>query len=113
MTNEEKLDLFADLIDPFAEILSDKEVQEVVFSGKPTLLIVKVALKKHKTAVIQIMARIEGVPVEQYEITWDLPKKLVNLLNKPEIQDLFTLQGRQKGVGSSGSATENTKDGAN
>lgn len=85
-SNEEELDLFAELIDPFSEILQDKAVKE---AGN-VLKSVKIAVKNHKQAVLQIFALLDGVPVEEYHITaLAIPAKLVALLNDPALQDLF------------------------
>lgn len=112
-TNEETLDLFADLLEPAAEIFSDKEVVNHLRSGEKPVRAVKFAIKNHKQAIIEIMARLDGKEPEDYEVNLvSIPVKLVNLFNKPEFKDLFTLQGQKADVKHSGSATENTGDGA-
>lgn len=114
-TNEEQLELFADLLEPVAEIISDKEVAEILKGkGKP-ITAVKLAIKNHKGAVISILAALDGETVAEYKVPSPagLVVKLLNLLNSPEIQDLFTLQGQTKSAVSSGSAMENTGDGVN
>ena len=113
-TNEQELELFADLLEPFAEILGDKAVSDVFRSkGKP-ITAIKYVIKNHKAAVIEILARIDETPVEEYHVSaLALPVKLLNLLNRPELKDLFTLQGQMNDAASFTSATENTEDGAN
>lgn len=111
-TNEEELDLFADLLDPVAEILSDNAVANVFRSNGKPITAVKYAIKNHKQAVIEILARIDGEPVESYRVTaLSLPVKILALLNKPEVKDLFTSQGMSDDAGSSSSAMENIEDG--
>ena len=110
-TNEEELDLFADLIEPASEILSDQAVITALQASKP-LIAVKWAIKKHKMAVIEMLAKIDDVPVEEYRVTaLSLPIKLLALLNEPEMQELFTVQGQKSRGVASGTATENTEDG--
>ena len=111
-TNEEKLDLFADLLEPFAEIIADEEfIKQVQGNGKK-ILAVRTAIKNHKGAIIQILALIDGVPVEEYKVNLlALPFKVMDFLNRPEIADLFTGQVLKNGGASSGSATDNIKDG--
>ena len=110
-TNEEELELFADLIEPAAEILGDKAVSEA-FSSGTAVSGIKIAIKNHKQAVIEILARIDGVPVEEYKISAvALPIRLIKLLNRPEVKDLFTLPDQKSGAERSGSAGENIKDG--
>lgn len=112
--NEQKLELLADLIEPMSKILSDKDITDpIAKSSKPWTEIISLALKKHSAEIIEIMANIEGVPVEEYQINiLALPIKLMAFVNKPEVQELFTGQGQKIGNESSGSATENTEDGA-
>lgn len=112
-SNEEALDLFADLIEPAAEILSDPKVQNAIQSGGKPATAVKWAIKNHKQAVIEILARVDGIPVDEYSVNvFTLPKKLVELMNLPEVQELFTGQALNVNA-SSGSATVNTEDGVN
>lgn len=109
-SNEESLDLFADLLEPVAEILADAEVKEAFESKK--IRGVKVAIKNHKAEVVQILALIDGIPVEEYKVNvFTLPLKLLELLNKPEVAELFQSQGQMKVAATSGSATVNTEDG--
>lgn len=109
-SNEESLDLFADLLEPVAEILADAEVKEAFESKK--IRGVKVAIKKHKAEVIQILALVDGIPVEEYKVNvLTLPLKLLELLNKPEVAELFQSQGQMNFAATSGSATETMEDG--
>lgn len=110
LSNEESLDLFADLLEPVAEILADKDVKEAFESKK--ICGVKLAIKNHKAEVIQILALVDGIPVEEYKVSvFTLPMKLLELLNKPEVSELFQSQGQMKVAATSGSATGNTEDG--
>lgn len=111
-TSEDALDLFADILEPAAEILADDKVAEVIRTGGKPIRAVKYAIKNHKKEVIEILARIDGKDPETYEVNaLTLPARLIQLLNKPEIQDLFTLQDQIEDAASSGPATENTGDG--
>ena len=113
-TNEEKLELFADLLEPVAAILGDKDVRDSVTSGNPHVRTAALAIRKHKAEVIQILALLDGVPVEEYSVNLlALPVKLVRLLNKPEVAELFIGAERMNAAASSGSATESIEDGAN
>ena len=111
LTNEEALDLFADLIEPCAEILADKDVEKGF--RKAPIYAVKAAIKNHKKAVVMILALVDGVPVEDYKVNvLTLPIKALELFNNPMVQQLFTFQGQKNADKSSGSVTENTEDGA-
>lgn len=113
-TNEESLELFADLLEPAAKLLGDKEVREIVTRGEPPIRAAAAAIRNHKSEVIQILARLDGVPVEEYRVNLlVLPLKLVRLLNKPEVRELFIGAEQMNVAASSGSATENIEDGVN
>lgn len=112
-TNEEKLDLFADLMEPVAAILGDQEVRESITKDVPYIRVAALAIKKHKQEVITILALLDGVPVSEYKVNLiSMPVKLVRLLNTPEAQELFTGAELKNEAASSGSAMETTGDGA-
>lgn len=105
------LDLLADLIDPFCDILSDKEIAENLRTGGKKLTAVKLMIKKHKRAVVEIMAALDGKDPDTYEVgVLTLPMKLLELLNDPELMSLFTSAEQTGGAKPSGSASENTDD---
>ena len=90
---ERALDVLADLIDPVAEILGDKEISEALQSGKAPAKAIKLALKNHKRAVLDMMAAIDGEDPETYQPSlFVLPKRILDLLNDPEVQQLFASQ---------------------
>ena len=106
---EAALDILADLIEPVGEIMSDKEIGEVFkknrFKG------IGLAIKKHKKAVMKIMATMDGIPVEEYKCNvLTLPVKILELLNDPDLVQLFTYQGQTGDAKSSGSASENIEE---
>ena len=104
---EEALDLLADLIEPAAEIMQDKELA-TLFKEKNMAAAAKTAIKNHKRAVLEIMARLDGVDPNEYAPSiFALPAKLLEILNDPELVNLFTSQGQITEQTSSGSATAN------
>ena len=107
---EAAIDMLADLIEPAGEIMGDPNVADAS-RNKSRLAAVKVAIKNHKKAVIEILAVLDGIPVEEYEPNiFSLPVKLLEILNDKELAQLFTLQGQTGDATSSVSASENTKD---
>ena len=111
LTNEESLELFADLVEPVSEIIFDEEVRKALSENKAAKA-VKVAIKRHKRRIIEALALIDGIPVEEYKVNvWTLPMKIMGLVNTPEFSELFTSAGQTNAVDVSGSATENTGDG--
>ena len=106
---EAALDILSDLIEPAGEIMTDKEIGDVF--KKNRFRAIGLAIKNHKKAVMQIMATMDGVPVEEYKCNvFTLPVKILELLNDPDIVQLFTYQGQTGGANSSGSASENIED---
>lgn len=106
---EEALDLFADLLEPASEVMSDKEFVEYARAGNKVKAI-KMAIKNHKKAVIEILARLDGQEPEEYSVSFfTLPAKVLELVNDPAIKDLFIAQGQKMRNANSGSATENTE----
>ena len=106
---EAALDLLADLIEPAGEIMSDKEIGEVF--KKNRFRAIGLAIKNHKKAVMQILATMDGVPVDEYKCNvFSLPVKILELLNDPEMIQLFQYQGQTGDANSSGSASENTEE---
>ena len=106
---EAALDILADLIEPAGEIMSDKEIGEVF--KKDRFKAIGLAIKNHKRAVMQILATMDGVPVEEYKCNvFTLPAKILELLNDPDLIQLFTYQGQTGDANSSGSASENAEE---
>lgn len=111
---EEALDVLADIIEPLTMVLADVEIQELAKSKPAPVKYVKPMLKNHKGEIIEVLARLNNKPVEEYkkEVTLiTLPKELLDLINDPEVQSLFHSQGQTvlTPLASSGSATENTE----
>ena len=106
---EAALDILADLIEPVGEIMSDKEIGEVFKENR--FKAIGLAIKNHKKAVMQILAIMDGVPVDEYKCNvFTLPVKILELLNDPALVQLFTYQGQTGDANSSGSASENIEE---
>ena len=111
MTNEESLDMFADMLEPMSVILADKEVSAKFKDGTLAAGVAH-AIKRHKPEVIQILAATDGEPVETYKVNpIAIPFKLLHLLSSPEMKELFMSAGQMTEKGSSGSAMASTEDG--
>ena len=108
INGEEALDVLADIVDPFTEILTDEEVATHFKSGQ-RLRSVTTAIKKHKREVLLIMATIEGVDVADYKPNiLTLPGMIIEMLNDPAVQELFSSES-QTDAAYSGSATGSTE----
>ncbi len=107
--SDDSLDAFADLLEPASVIMGDAELKNLLKSDQPRIKAVKYAIKNHKK---EILAIFDGESPETYKVNiLTLPFKFMELLNTPEIIQLFTAQSRRNSVSTSGSATENTEGG--
>lgn len=103
---EAALDILAELIEPAGEIMSDKQIGDVFKENR--FKAIGLAIKNHKKAVMQILATMDGVPVDEYKCNvFSLPVKILEILNDPALIQLFTYQGQTGDAKSSGSASEN------
>ena len=85
---EQSLDVLADILDPIGEIVQDKEVRDLLKENK--LKGVALAIKTHKQAVIEILARLDGEEPDKYEINLlTVPKKVLEILNDDTLATLF------------------------
>lgn len=89
--DDEAMDLLADIIDPLMEISSDPKIKEMSEKKATRLEIVKYVMKNHRGPLKLIMAKLEGVPVEEYHYNvLTLPITLLEIFNEPEVSKLFT-----------------------
>lgn len=107
---EKAIEVFADLLDPVSKILSDEDVLKSIQGKEKQVVVIQKMLKSHTKEIIEIMAILDGTPVEEYEVDFvTLPMKLIEIFNDEAVIELFTLQGQKEESTSSGSATANTK----
>lgn len=89
---EAALDLLADIIEPATEIMSDPKIKDLV-KVENKGAIIKLLIKSHKKSIIEILAAIDGVPVDKYDVNvLTLPVKILEILNDQELMDFFTSQ---------------------
>lgn len=109
--NEAALDLLVEILEPASELMSDSDAVGLLYSKKPgdRMKGVTQMIKAHKSAVISILAALEGVPVDQYECGFfTLPTRLLEVLNDKELLSFFTDQQMNNTETHSSSAMENT-----
>lgn len=110
LKNEQAIEVLADMFDPIVEIASDDAIKSAARSDNK-ILVIKLMLKNHARSIFELMAALDGAPVEEYECNvLTLPTKLMELFNKPEFSFLFPSQSQKVEKTYSGSATENTGD---
>lgn len=97
------LDLLADIMEPAVEIMADADVRKAFDEGR--LHGASVAIKAHKGAVMQILARLEGVALEDYHCNvFTLPARLIEVLNDEELLGFFTEQAQTLNTSASSGA---------
>lgn len=105
---EKAIEVIADLIVPCTEILSDPEIRKS-FESDTRMILVKKILKLHGKSILEIMAILDGEDVETYSPSLvEIPKKLLKILNDPDVASLFMSQAQSNESANSGSASENT-----
>lgn len=109
------LDLVADLIDPVTEIMSDPVVAAAYRGTEKEpgskAKAIKVAIKTHKKAITTILALMDEEDPKTYEPSaMVIPVRLLQILNDPDMNSLFTLPDQTSEENTSGSASENSKD---
>ena len=108
------LDLVADLIDPVTEIMSDPVVAAAYRGTEKEpgskAKAIKVAIKTHKKAVTTILALMDEEDPKTYEPSaMVIPVRLLQILNDPDMNSLFTSADQSSEENTSGSVSENTK----
>lgn len=109
------LDLVADLIDPVTEIMSDPVVAAAYRGTEKEpgskAKAIKVAIKTHKKAVTTILALMDEEDPKTYEPSaMVIPVRLLQILNDPDMNSLFTSADQSSEENTSGSVSENSKE---
>lgn len=115
---DDALEVLAELLEPAVEILADADIAAAwrdknpnKTRGQKQLKAVSIAIKKHKEAVIAILAALDHETPDEYREKINvvtLPKKLLEVLNDKDLRNFFTSQEQTKGE-PSGSASANTE----
>lgn len=110
---EEAVEVLADIMAPASDIVADKEFQRMcATAGIPYMKIVAYILKEHKGAILDMYEplmkepKTEATPVKLIQLVMDI-------VQDPELSNLFFSQGQNEALKPSGSAMENTRDGGN
>lgn len=115
---DDALEVLAELLEPAVEILADADIAAAwrdknpnKTRGQKQLKAVSIAIKKHKEAVIAILAALDHETPDEYREKINvvtLPKKLLEVLNDKDLRNFFTSQEQTKGE-PSGSASASTE----
>lgn len=115
------LDVIADVIDPIANMVQDKDVAAMFkrkavpegtdardFFAERMRKGLPILLKGHKADIIAIMAAIEGVTPEQYAASLDFPKLFTDameLVTDDAFLDFLSSSGTEKDADAPGAAS--------
>lgn len=110
----EAIDVLADLLDPITELVKKPEILKVIDeNGLNDIETIKALIKGGKMEVLQILAILDGRPIGEFLETFDiltLPVMLYQTFNDDALQAVFTSQGQNDAVKSSGLAMESTEE---
>lgn len=87
---KEAIRILAALMDPVARIVGNEKVQKIAKSKVPRLVVAKTMLEECPDDVIEVMALLDGEDPKTYEVNLlSLPMKLLEIINDPEVVQLF------------------------
>lgn len=114
-TNEEILDVFADILEPAYAIITDKDWAGLWLSGD-RIGAIRAAIKTHTREITEILACFEGQDPETYRIDpVSLFIRVASAFNRPDLEEytdsLFTSRAQSGESAPSGPATPNTAAG--
>lgn len=94
-TNEEALEKLADIIEPISEFASDKRIRVAFKESKITAI--KILLKHHNSALIDVLAVYEGIPREEFSANAvQIITMTLRLFSDEEIMSVFTSLGQNE-----------------
>ena len=105
-------DFICDILDPIVEVAGDEEIKAAFDkdSEKTVADVVKMILQGHRRAAKEILAALNGVTLEEFEISCTMGSLiggLMQLFNDPDLSSFFPWRAQTDSVTSSGSHTEN------
>ena len=110
---EKAVEVLADIMIPASEIITDAELKKMVTkAGTPYMKVAGYIFKQHSTAVLDMYE-----PLMQESRDKATPTKLIQLVmdivQDPDLSNLFFSQGQSEALKSTGSAMESTEAGEN
>lgn len=91
---EDALDLIADIIEPASVIFGDKELKKLG-KEKNKIPAVKYVLKNHKKECVEILARLNGKTVDEYDSNIAVMlKEIMEIISDKELVEVFRVQGK-------------------
>ena len=108
--NNKSLEIMADIMDPYFELMRDKKFTELYMSNVKEAI--KYACRNHQKETIEIAAVLSGKSVDEFVVNpFTLPVILLSAIGTYSKinNDLFSSAEQSKEEASSGSATVNTE----
>lgn len=107
---EAALDLLADVMEPASVILDDEDVKNAFRTNTNRIKTAALVLKKHKKEMLQILAAVNMVPVEDYKPNpYEILKSTIDVLSDRGLTDFFGSQVPKMDAVSSGPVSESTE----
>lgn len=88
---EEAIELWADLMKPILEILSDEDIVNAIKSGQPALKIAPKILKKHKKEASEILLTIDDTPLNGLNVLTRTIDVILEFMNNEEVSTFFAI----------------------
>lgn len=109
MKNEAALAALSDIVEPVLTIAQDDKFKKAA-RANDLISVVRILSKDHARETLDLLAIFDGQDPATYEVSFfELPAKIMELVNTPEIQTLFFSRGNQGAEQSSGSVSESTE----
>ena len=109
--DDKAFEVLANILTPIGILAKDDEFNAA--RKKSMMDAVQYALRNHPDELKAILAYLDLQDPDTYEVTLlTLPKKIIELVNDPEVLALFPSQGQQMDTKPVGSAMENTVESA-
>ena len=86
---EDAILLWADLLEPLTDILTDDGVREVITKGQSKLEIAKVILKNQPKAAADLLLAIDSTPLDGLNIVLRLAAVITDIGQNEEIKSFF------------------------
>lgn len=109
MKNESALAALSDIVEPVLKIAQDEKFKKAA-RANDLISVVKILSKDHARETLDLLAIFDGQDPATYEVSFfELPAKIMDLVNTPEIQTLFFSGASREEKESSGNVSENTE----
>lgn len=114
--NEDAVELLADAMEPASVIFGDKEMRTALQNGKSYAACFRIALKNHKTEVVELLAALHGQSFEEYtQAGLCTPIRILSdglaVLNDKDLRTFFISQVKQMTTNESSTLpAENTEE---